>query len=206
MADWFYQHRGEAIGPVEGSEIASMLDSGAIGDTTLIRSAASDKWMEAWEVDHAKLMSATLDDRHEEGYVTPATAWRRIVAYVLDAFIINILATVSAYALGIFDGAEGDFGEQMTTSFLFALMVSCLYYGATIGSHLQATVGKRAMGLRVIRTTGAPVGYIRGGMRPILYLVSGIPLLIGFIMAFFHNERATLHDHILGTRMILVDH
>lgn len=211
VADWFYQRRGEVIGPVPGTEIAAMLNQGAISDTTLLRSEFSEKWVEAWEVDHAKLMASNLDDRHEEGYVTPATAWRRIVAYLIDGFVLNILTAVLGYSLGVMDSTGGDLSpsgisEGLTRGLFFALGVSCVYYGATIGSQMQATIGKRAMGLKVIRTTGQPVGYIRGGLRPILYIVSGIPLAIGFIMAFFHNERATLHDHMLGTRVILVDH
>ncbi|MEM6904176.1 MAG: RDD family protein, partial [Pseudomonadota bacterium] len=151
MTDWFYQRRGEAIGPVPGAALAAMLNDGTLHDTTLIKSAIGDKWVEAWEVDQAKLMSAALGQRDDEGYVTPATTWRRIVAYVIDGILINVAFAILLAAVWV--GLEDvDISEQQidTSVFWLHLAFSSVYFGLTIGSKMQATIGKYLMGLRVI--------------------------------------------------------
>ena len=61
-----------------------------------------------------------------------------------------------------------------------------LYYGLMESSELQATVGKRVLGLRVVRTDGQPVSFGRASARFFAKILSSI-LLVGFLMAAFRR-------------------
>jgi uncharacterized RDD family membrane protein YckC len=59
-----------------------------------------------------------------------------------------------------------------------------------------------ALGLKVVRSNGAPLGWGVSIGRYFMYIVSGIILGIGYIMAGFDDEKRTLHDRACDTRVI----
>ena len=65
-----------------------------------------------------------------------------------------------------------------------------------------ATLGKMACGIRVVRPDGSPVTYLRAFGRYWAKFLSGIMLLIGYIIAAFDAEKRALHDHICDTRVV----
>ena len=73
-----------------------------------------------------------------------------------------------------------------------------VYFVSTRG----ATIGKQVLGLKIIRSDGAPVSVGRAFGRYFAQIVSGIVLYIGFIMAGFDSEKRALHDYMADTRVI----
>jgi uncharacterized RDD family membrane protein YckC len=67
-----------------------------------------------------------------------------------------------------------------------------------------ATLGKMACKVRVVTADGEKVGYGRATGRYFAKILSYIVCLIGFIMAFFDQERRALHDRICNTRVITI--
>ncbi|HSH94839.1 MAG TPA: RDD family protein, partial [Roseimicrobium sp.] len=65
-----------------------------------------------------------------------------------------------------------------------------------------ATPGKMACGLRIVRSDGSKVSYGRATGRAFAEIVSGMVCYIGFIMAAFDDEKRTLHDRMVDTRVI----
>jgi uncharacterized RDD family membrane protein YckC len=59
-----------------------------------------------------------------------------------------------------------------------------------------------AVGLKVVRTDGSGLGWGIAVGRFFMYIVSGIILLIGYIMAGFDEEKRALHDRVCDTRVI----
>ena len=60
------------------------------------------------------------------------------------------------------------------------------------------TLGKSALRIRVVRVSGAPVGFARSTVRCFGYLLSALPLGLGFLCALASSRRA-LHDYLAGT-------
>jgi len=65
-----------------------------------------------------------------------------------------------------------------------------------------ATLGKMMLGLKVLRSNGDTLGWGISIGRYFMYLVSGIILLVGYVMAGFDSEKRALHDRVCDTRVI----
>jgi uncharacterized RDD family membrane protein YckC len=66
------------------------------------------------------------------------------------------------------------------------------------------TLGKKALGLRVVTSSGERIGYLKALARYIGKIISGMILCVGFIMAAFDSEKRTLHDRMCNTRVIKI--
>lgn len=64
------------------------------------------------------------------------------------------------------------------------------------------TVGKALMGIRVVRVDGGRLGVVRSLVRAVAYLVSLIPLFLGFAWILIDRDRRAWHDHISGSRVV----
>jgi uncharacterized RDD family membrane protein YckC len=75
-------------------------------------------------------------------------------------------------------------------------------YEAYFLSKRGATLGKVALGLKVIRTDGGPISLGLAVGRSFGYMLSGFILYIGFIMAGFDPQKRALHDRLCNTYVI----
>ena len=66
----------------------------------------------------------------------------------------------------------------------------------------DATPGKMALGLKVLRKDGSKLSVGRVVGRHFANIVSSLTLLIGYIIAGFDDEKRALHDHMCDTRVI----
>ncbi len=89
----------------------------------------------------------------------------------------------------------------MLTLTLVSMLVAFLYEVIMI-RYYGATVGKMAIGVKVIRTDGSDVGWGVSIGRYFMKIVSGMILAIGYIMAGFDDEKRALHDRVCDTRVV----
>jgi uncharacterized RDD family membrane protein YckC len=79
-----------------------------------------------------------------------------------------------------------------------------LVYAAVLeGSNLQATLGKRVLGIRVIGASGERVPPRQSILRSAAKILSIVPFGLGFVWALFSRDRRAWHDTISGTRVVL---
>jgi Tfp pilus assembly major pilin PilA len=76
------------------------------------------------------------------------------------------------------------------------------YYALMESSGQQATLGKRAVGIKVTDLEGNQISFGRATGRLAAHILSGVILGIGFAMAAFTSRRQTLHDKIAGTLVV----
>jgi uncharacterized RDD family membrane protein YckC len=120
--------------------------------------------------------------------------WRRFAALVIDSLIIGV---VYAVLLLIFD--QG-------VAYALNLVVNYAYYTMLEGGPTGQTVGKRALGIRVIDfRAGGPIGYGRGFLRNIAKILSGLVLLLGYLWMLWDKEKQTWHDKLATTVVVPVD-
>ena len=141
------------------------------------------------------------------GAVEYASFGHRLRAKVADNFCValfSILMTMIIVYLG--DQWFQKAGEKSDLLFfLFYIMPSLLalaYNTYFIGAY-GATPGKMGLKLRVIRSDGSRVTYLRALCRHLAELLSSVVLLLGYLMALFDHEHRTLHDRICDTRVVL---
>ncbi|KRA46268.1 RDD family protein [Pseudoxanthomonas sp. Root630] len=152
------------------------------------------------------------------GHVVQAGLWKRFAA----AFIDNFVTTAISYALiiplmlvgaGVI-GAGGDnplaTGAGMATIFAMypiLILAPCVYFGWMQSSSMQASLGKLAVGIKVVRTRGDRAGFWRNFLRSLAYvlfsaLTCGLGVLISALMVAFTERKQALHDMICDTLVV----
>ena len=109
--------------------------------------------------------------------------WRRFAAALLDGIIVGIIYVILAAVLG------------RSAGYGLAILVSLAYFTYFEGSENGQTLGKRALGIRVIDFGGGgSIGYGRAFIRWIGRIVSELPILLGYLWMLWDKERQTWHD------------
>ena len=166
-------------------------------------------------------------------YVTPdwqpapvvayAGFWLRVVAYLLDGFILGVPVAIIIVIVILSSGfssflhnfpnppeppdpGEG-FGIALAIGIgifvLLAIVGSWLYYACFESSSWQATPGKKVLNLAVTDLTGSRITFGRATGRFFAKLISRmIPLGIGFILAGITERKQALHDMIASTLVL----
>lgn len=148
-------------------------------------------------------------DSHYGGF------WRRFVAISIDLFILCtigftmlILGSV-AFGLGVSPEDMAADPESLMelgakvwaiyqTLGFFVNMAYFTWFNGTTGQ----TPGKRLMGLRVVRDTGEAISFGTAFLRWVGYLISFLPLCMGFLWAGVDRRKQAWHDKIAGTVVI----
>jgi len=87
-------------------------------------------------------------------------------------------------------------------SVFIPFIVPWLYYAALEGSERGATIGKRAMGIRVVSEDGQSIGFGTATGRFFGNLLNLFTMFIGYLLMFFNARNQCLHDMITSTVVI----
>ena len=148
--------------------------------------------------------------------------WKRAVAFIIDSIVLSIpLLIVSGIIMyksfstmipamtsqgqqlppeafsSILGMYAGIFGLQ-----IFSLVLYWLYNALMESSAKQATLGKMAMGIKVVDEQGQRITFLRATGRAFGKWLSSIILYIGFLMAGATRRKQALHDIICSTLVV----
>lgn len=128
--------------------------------------------------------------------------WKRVIAYLIDAFIIAfpvtmIFGTVIPQAMMTDNVQVTSIAVSMPQ--VIMLVASWVYFAGLESSVWQATVGKKILGMQVTDTSGERIDFIKATIRYLSKFLSSFFLMIGFIMVAFTEKKQGLHDFIAGT-------
>jgi uncharacterized RDD family membrane protein YckC len=114
----------------------------------------------------------------------------RFVSAIIDAIILSLI--------GIFwrRGAP-IYGRQ-----LFSTLAGALYSILLWVNWNGQTIGKRAMGIKVVKEDGTKLEYQDAIIRYLCYFVSAVPLLLGFFWVIWDSKKQGWHDKIAKTLVI----
>ncbi len=147
------------------------------------------------------------DGRGPASGVALAPHGARLVAFIVDSFILGIVTTVVmlvAVVLGV-TAALTTNGAALVglLALLFVVLLISLGYFPWFWAHGGQTPGMRLFGLRVVRAVdGGSVGGGQGIVRLIGYWVSALVFYIGFAWVLVDGQRRGWHDLIAGTVVI----
>jgi uncharacterized RDD family membrane protein YckC len=134
--------------------------------------------------------AATAQEIPEAPRGPRAGFWRRFAASLLDALLI----TTCSLPLIVID---------VTLYKVVNLLAQAVYYTLLEGGPRGQTIGKRALGIRVVSlSNGEPIGYARGLIRYIGRYPSFFVFLIGYLRMLWHADRQTWHDKMAGAVVV----
>ncbi|MBN6104997.1 RDD family protein [Xanthomonas sp. CFBP 8703] len=149
------------------------------------------------------------------GEVVQAGFWKRTAAYLIDGMLVGMVAQVIQFVImlgffgfsGLGGGSTPDFATaggivMLVLVYLVPLGMSALYFGLFHASSKQATLGKMAVGIKVVRTDGSRISVGRGIGRYFGFLLSSLTIFIGFLMAAFTERKQALHDMLCDTLVV----
>ena len=126
--------------------------------------------------------------------------WNRLAASFIDGIITSMVGGILGGVLGGFYGAAGGTSEGAgVLGFCLGLILGWLYSAIMESSAKQATLGKIAMGLVVTDERDNRLTFGRATARYFAKWLSGMILMIGYIIAAFTEKKQALHDMIAGT-------
>lgn len=143
------------------------------------------------------------------GALALASTGRRLLGVWLDGFV----TTLAAYALLIplmipiavlaGPGSEPGALQIALTLMIYPILLGIpLVYEALMLKRNGQTLGKMAVGVRVVTPEGQPIGRGQAWARAAIKLILGSCLGIDYLPAFFTRERTCFHDMIARTRVI----
>ncbi len=129
---------------------------------------------------------------------------RRIFAFIID-YTIVVLLLIPAAIIVLFLGLL-TFGFGWALFGILFPLVAILYVWNTLGGRRQATLGMRAMSIRLERLDGKRVDGMLAVVHSVLFWAANAiitPLVL--LISLFADRKRTLHDLLLGTVVIRDD-
>jgi uncharacterized RDD family membrane protein YckC len=140
-----------------------------------------------------------------------AGLWRRLWALVIDLTLFcAVFFPVTRIVKGVWLMSPADHrwvsGLFITDPLCLVFLASMLVYFVLLEGLAGATLGKWALGLRVVRAGGGRPGLARGALRNLLRLVDGLPAfhVVGVALILRSPDRARFGDRVAGTRVVRV--
>ncbi len=136
--------------------------------------------------------------------VVYAGFWKRAAGSIIDSFILSLGGGLAGEVLGVVL-ADLTGGGKLSAAILtlFATLAVCAVYYAWFQSTLNyATPGKMAVGIKVVRSNGEPISFLRGIGRFFATMLSSLILMIGYLMAALTSRKQALHDVICDTVVV----
>jgi uncharacterized RDD family membrane protein YckC len=229
---WYYSLNGQQTGPVAENELSRLASAGTVGGATLVWREGMLDWQPVSAVLPNLLASADAADVPQVGGMAVPAAhkdflvqqiregvptltlgglkyagfWMRLLAKLIDFMVLNTVLVAFTMIMLIFSGVAGDRQTEVPITLLIvrtlvSLALNFSYKTVMVGKY-GGTLGKLALGLRVVRTDGSKVSMGLAAGRYFAEIISVITVGIGYIIAAFDDEKRALHDHICSTRVI----
>jgi uncharacterized RDD family membrane protein YckC len=156
------------------------------------------------------------------GFREYAGFWIRLLATLIDSAVLSVvmlpIVIVAFVALGVAGAATsaaaraGEAAPNIAANaavVTFALLmfpvfvgIPWLYEATMTSSSKQATLGKMALGLRVITKEGNRLSFLHATGRHFAKMINNFTFYVGWIMAGFTERKQGLHDIIAGTYVV----
>ncbi len=137
-----------------------------------------------------------------DSQVKYAGFWRRFLASSIDGAIIILFGVGLSFSLGgNYFSSDTQSLPQVVSSvlnFLFSTLYSVFFWVNQDG----ATPGKKLLAIKVIKTDGSALSYGTAVIRELSYLVSIVPLGLGFLWVAWDKNKQGWHDKLAQTYVV----
>jgi uncharacterized RDD family membrane protein YckC len=155
------------------------------------------------------------------GRVVYAGLWKRFAAAFIDNFVTTALSYMllipftlifGLSAAGLASGNSNPFADGASIAliaviYLIMILLPVVYFGWMHSSSYQASLGKMAVTIKVVRSDGQRITFWRGFLRHLAYLLftlftCGLGVIVCGLMAAFTERKQALHDMICDTLVV----
>lgn len=137
--------------------------------------------------------------------MTYARFWARYAAAFIDGIILFAVSFIIGFVFGFVAeaaGLEGEIGEILST--IISIIVGWIYF-IYLTHTKQATIGKKALHLKVVDESGTRLTLGKIILRETIgKIISAIIIYVGYIMAAFTEKKQGLHD-IMAKSVVVSD-
>ena len=147
--------------------------------------------------------------------------WSRVGAALIDSVIVGVggllllIAITAPFSLGFFAGEDAGWISIVVGLFLAIICVSImalLYAPALMARTNGKTLGRMAVGIRVVRANGEPMTFGFAMLREVAVktllfgiaaaITGGLASLADVLWPLWDEENRALHDLIVDTRVV----
>ena len=193
----YYLKDGQPEGPLSMENIIQKARNGEIAPQTLVWNETMDGWRSLSEAYPQIFPSARL---------AYASFWERAAAYLIDLAVCNIgggMVVIPLMVVSAFFRWSDD--VTIALAYFFSGLVGVLYFTVMESSRLQGTLGKMALRLKVTGLKGERISFGRALLRYFSRILSGVILMIGYLMMLWSPKSQCLHDCLAGTLVVKKD-
>jgi uncharacterized RDD family membrane protein YckC len=153
-----------------------------------------------------------MDDQSYAGF------WKRLIAYLIDSMMISLVGLVLFLPifvlLGMNEVLQEMEGSEPSPGVILAFVVATLFGGLTAllcqwlyfalmeSSSSGGTLGKMAIGIKVVDMHGNRITFWRATGRHFAKYISACTFGIGYVMAGFTQQKQALHDIVAGCLVV----
>jgi uncharacterized RDD family membrane protein YckC len=203
----YIKRNGERTGPLSIEEVNRRLAAGMLQPTDQGWTEELPGWRPLLSFTGVIMPGGASSTATQISMATPITFglvryagfWIRAVAFIIDAIILAAVFLAIAFFLTT---SYEETGPARMAAILQSV-ISILYLAAFWASPLQATLGQKICGLRVVDEFGCiRISFMRGIGRALALVLSGLLFGIGYLMVAFTERKRGLHDMIAGTCVV----
>ncbi len=131
---------------------------------------------------------------------------KRVAAAIIDIVILGVVWVVLALAIGDTESSDGRFSLSLNGFPALLFFAISIGYYILMEFYLGATVGKKALGLRVAADAG-DLTLMAVVLRNVFRIVDGLPFfyLLGFIVAAARSDGKRIGDIVANTNVVAAE-
>ena len=205
---------GREYGPASLDELKAWIREGRVGHATQVWRSDNTLWASAEQFQELGFDLSQVPRippvGSQDGLETVGF-WPRLGAFLLDwlvlyglsFLVVDLLIGTGPITRPGMDPNDINSIDWMVLGqrLVAGLLLNLIYYTGLTGQ-FGATIGKMAIGVRVVRMDGSPVGFGLAALRFLASILSSITLWIGYLMIAFRPDHRALHDLIVGTQVV----
>ena len=166
--------------------------------STLIDTKAEDIDIKDSIIDATQIIDVEIES--VEIVTTNVGFGKRLVAYILDFLIFVAFSFCLGIILTLLNLITASTSEANLTilSYVFAI---AYWVGMWVYAD-GATYGKKILGIKIVKTDGSPLTFGTALGRYIGYIISGLPLGLGFLSVCWNKNKQGWHDKMANTKVV----
>ena len=129
----------------------------------------------------------------------PVGVGRRAVAVIIDSIILFVLA----YVVAAMTGSTSEEGFNLTGVAFFITLAISIGYFVVLEAVMGATLGKKVLGLKVVKQDGSAMDWQASIIRNLLRIIDGFfGYLLGAIVIWTSKSKQRIGDMVAHTIVV----
>ncbi len=208
---------GAEYGPATLEELRGWIRDGRVAGMTQVWRSDLAGWSPAAR--YAELVSELARLGASAAVAArPCGFWARLAAHIIDALLVGAVFQLvwsqlplshdwplPAVPTAISDETVKRLLQECQIWANHAMMVYYpiyFVYDVLMTGRFGATLGKMAIGARIVLLDGSPIGYGRAAVRWVASRISDLFCFAGYILIGLRRDKRALHDLLAGTRVV----